>query len=80
MYGKLNPDVVTMDITMPNMDGLASLKTIKQTNPGARVIMISALGQKDKVKESLISGAMDFVIKPFVPERVIEVVTRVANK
>jgi uncharacterized protein len=80
MFGKLNPDVVTMDITMPNMDGLSSLKTIKMSNPNARIIMISALGQKDKVKESIIAGAMDFVIKPFVPDRVIEVVTRVANK
>jgi uncharacterized protein len=80
MYAKLTPDVVTMDITMPNVDGLTALKEIKKNTPDARVVMISALGQKDKVRDSIIAGAMDFVIKPFVPERVIEVVTRIANK
>ncbi|MFA6448315.1 MAG: FapA family protein [bacterium] len=80
MYSKLNPDIVTMDITMPNIDGLAALREIKKATSDARVVMISALGQKDKVRDAIIAGAMDFVIKPFVPDRVIEVVTRVANK
>jgi uncharacterized protein len=79
MYAKLNPDVITMDITMANMDGLSALKEIKKASPAARVVMISALGQKEKVKECIIAGASDFVVKPFVPDRVIEVVSRVAS-
>ncbi len=80
LYQKHNPDVVTMDITMPNMDGIMSLREIRKFKPEARVVMISALGQKDKVKDSLVAGAMDFILKPFIPEKVIEIITRVANK
>ena len=79
-YDKLKPDVVTMDITMPNMDGVAALKEIKKTRPDARIIMISALGQKDKIKDCIIAGASDFILKPFVPEKVIEIVSRIASK
>jgi len=80
LFAKLKPDVVTMDITMPNVDGITSLKAIKKINPDARVVMISALGQKDKITDSIVAGAMDFIIKPFVPDKVVEVLTRVANK
>lgn len=80
LYNKHKPDVVTMDITMPNVDGITSLRAIKKIDPKARVIMISALGQKDKVKDSIIAGAMDFVIKPFVPEKVVEIISRIASK
>ena len=80
MYAKFKPDVVTMDITMPNVDGLSALKEIKKTNPRAKVVMISALGQKEKVKDAIISGALDFIIKPFVPEKVVEIISRVVEK
>ena len=80
MFSQFKPDVVTMDITMPNVDGITALRAIKKINPEARVVMISALGQKDKVKDSLIAGAMDFIIKPFVPEKVVEIVMRIASK
>lgn len=74
-----NPDIITMDITMPEVDGITSLKAIRAARPGARVIMISAIGQKEKVKDSILAGARDFIIKPFVPERVTEVISRVAR-
>ncbi|MFA6449901.1 MAG: FapA family protein [bacterium] len=80
LHAKLNPDIVTMDITMANMDGLSALKALKKISPEAKVIMISALAQKDKVKECIVAGASDFVVKPFVPERVVEVVSRVASR
>jgi len=80
MYSRLRPDLVTMDITMPVVDGITSLKAIRKLDPDARVVMISALGQKEKIKDSIIAGARDFILKPFVPEKVVEVVTRVAGK
>jgi len=80
LYNKHKPDVVTMDITMPNVDGITSLRAIKKLDPKARVVMISALGQKDKVRDSIIAGAMDFVIKPFIPEKVVEIIARIAGK
>jgi len=70
-FRALKPDVVTLDITMPEKDGLAALHDIMSLDPGARVIMCSALGQESKVLESIKIGAKDFVIKPFQPERVI---------
>lgn len=79
LYTKLKPDIVTMDITMPNVDGITALKAIKKINPEAKVVMISALGQKDKVKDAIISGAADFIIKPFVPEKVVEVLGRITK-
>ena len=79
LFCKLNPDLVTMDITMPKVDGIDSLRRIRETKPEARVIMISALGQKDKVKDSIIAGAMDFILKPFVTEKVVDVIMRVTN-
>lgn len=80
LYAKHRPDVVTMDITMPNVDGITALKAIRKVNPEARVVMISALGQKEKVRDSIIAGASDFILKPFVPEKVIEIIDRIAGK
>ena len=80
MYTKLSPDVVTMDITMPNVDGIAALTEIRKMKPEARIIMISALGQKEKIKDSIVAGAMDFILKPFVPEKVVDTVARVSDK
>jgi two-component system chemotaxis response regulator CheY len=73
-FQALNPDVTTLDITMPEKDGLEALREILAANPTARVIMCSALGQESKVLESIKCGAKDFVVKPFQPERVLEAV------
>ena len=73
-YKKLFPevDLVTMDITMPKMDGLTSLGKIMELDPLARVVMISALGKQDLVKDALLKGAKNFIIKPFDREKVLE--------
>ena len=73
-YQALQPEVMTLDITMPEKDGLAALKEIIAFDPGARIVMCSALGQESKVLESIKAGAKDFVVKPFQPDRVIEAV------
>lgn len=75
-YLELEPDLVTMDITMPIMDGITAVKEIKQKDPAAKIIMVSAMGQKQMVVEALKSGALDFIIKPFQPERVIEAIKK----
>ena len=72
MYAELKPDVVTMDITMPEMDGIAAVKEIKTTYPEAKVVMVSAMGQQAMVIEAIRSGAADFIVKPFQPDRVLE--------
>ena len=64
-FQELNPDVVTMDITMPEMDGLDSLKAILAIHPTAQVVMISAMGQESMVREAVLSGAKGFIVKPF---------------
>ena len=64
-YQELNPDIVTMDITMPEMDGLESLKKILALNPAANVIMVSAMGQESMVREAVLTGAKGFIVKPF---------------
>lgn len=75
-YEKLQPDLVTMDITMPEMDGLEALKTIKQNYPEAKIIMCSAMGQKKMVLDAIQAGAKDFLIKPFTKERVEEALSK----
>ena len=69
-FQELRPDLVTLDITMPEKDGLEALKEIMALDPSARVIMCSALGQESKVLESIKLGAKDFVVKPFEQDRV----------
>lgn len=76
LYQELHPDVVTMDITMPDMDGLEALKRLKQIDPGAKVIMCSAMGQQDKVVTAIQNGAVDFIAKPFQGDRVLASVQR----
>lgn len=71
-YIELKPDIVTMDITMPGMDGVQALKEIKKVDPEAKVIMISAMGQETMVKEAVLSGAVGFLVKPFKEEAVIK--------
>jgi two-component system chemotaxis response regulator CheY len=73
-FQELAPDVMTLDITMPEKDGLAALAEIVAADPSARVVMCSALGQESKVLEAIKLGAKDFVVKPFQPQRVIEAV------
>jgi two-component system chemotaxis response regulator CheY len=75
-YAELKPDVTTMDITMPEKDGIAALKEILAADPAAKVVMCSALGQEAKVIESIRSGAKDFVVKPFQQDRVLSAVTK----
>lgn len=76
-YQELRPDLVTMDITMPEMNGIEALKEIKKINSGAKVIMCSAMGQQALVLEAIKEGAKDFVVKPFSPERIQESIDKV---
>ena len=78
-YAELKPDLVLMDITMPEMDGIEALKKIKASDPSASVIMCSAMGQQAMVIESIQSGAKDFIVKPFQADRVIEAVQKVVG-
>lgn len=71
-YKAERPDIVTMDITMPEMNGIEALKGIRQFDPGARIIMCSAMGQQAMVMEAIQSGAVDFIVKPFEADRVID--------
>ncbi len=73
-YSELKPDAVTMDITMPELDGVSALREIKKIDPGAKVVMISAMGQESMVKESIIAGASGFLVKPFKEEAVIKAI------
>ena len=78
-YNELKPDLVLMDITMPEVDGIAALKKIKGADPNAMVIMCSAMGQQAMVIEAIQGGAKDFIVKPFQPERVLEAVKKVVG-
>jgi len=78
-YNEVKPDLVLMDITMPEMDGIQALKQIKAGDPGAMVIMCSAMGQQAMVIESIQAGAKDFIVKPFQADRVIEAVKKVVG-
>ncbi len=73
-YQELKPELTTLDITMPEKDGLAALAEIMAIDPGAKVVMCSALGQEGKVLEAVKLGAKDFVVKPFQPARILEAV------
>ncbi|MDA3130603.1 response regulator [Aliibacillus thermotolerans] len=76
LYQELNPDLVTMDITMPEMDGITALKEIKKLDPNAKVIMCSAMGQQAMVIDAIQAGAKDFVVKPFQADRVLEAINK----
>ncbi|WP_079914553.1 response regulator [Paenibacillus sp. 32352] len=76
-YTSLRPDLVTMDITMPELDGVGALKEIRKVDSGAKIIMCSAMGQKAMVVEAITAGAKDFIVKPFQKERVMESVHKV---
>ena len=76
-YGEIQPDLVIMDITMPNMDGLEALKAIRGADAGANVVMCSAMGQEAMVMDAVRSGAKDFIVKPFKADRVLKTVTSI---
>jgi two-component system chemotaxis response regulator CheY len=75
-YGKLKPDLVTMDITMPEMEGIEAVRHIKKEDPMARIIMCSAMGQQGMVVQAVQAGAKDFVVKPFQSDRVLDAVNK----
>lgn len=75
-YNEIRPDLVTLDITMPELDGLHALLAMKKIDPAARVIMVSAMGQQNVVVQAIKAGARDFVVKPFQPERVLDAVQK----
>jgi two-component system chemotaxis response regulator CheY len=79
-YNEIKPDLVLMDITMPNMDGLEALKAIRAADGGANVVMCSAMGQETMVIDAIRSGAKDFIVKPFKPERVLKTVTSIVGE
>ncbi len=76
-YKEISPDLVIMDITMPEVDGIQAVKEIKKLNGAAKVIMCSAMGQQAMVIEAIQAGAKDFIVKPFQAERIIEAVKKV---
>jgi len=71
-YKELTPDLVTMDITMPEVDGIEAVKAIKAINPGSRIVMISALGQESHIREAIMVGASGFIVKPFKEENIVK--------
>lgn len=79
MYKTHKPELVTMDITMPVMDGIQAVKHIKEYDPNALILMFSAMGQQAMVIDAIQAGAKDFIVKPFNAERVSEAVTKVIS-
>jgi two-component system chemotaxis response regulator CheY len=80
MYAELKPDLVTMDITMPEMDGIEGVKEIRKSDPNANIIMVSAMGQQAMVMEAIQAGAKDFIVKPFQQERILQAIDRVLSQ
>jgi len=78
-YMKLKPDMVTLDITMPEMDGIEALKAIKKFDNNARVLMVSAMGQEAIVKDAVLSGAKTFIVKPFSDDRLLQAIQKVLS-
>lgn len=76
MYKELRPDVVTLDITMPGQDGLQAARQIRAHDPDANIVMVTALGQEDKIKEAVNLGAKEFLVKPFEPTRIVSAVKK----
>jgi two-component system, chemotaxis family, chemotaxis protein CheY len=76
LYKELKPDLVTMDITMPEMDGIEALKTIRAEDSNATVVMCSAMGQQNLMVEALQAGAKEFIVKPFQADKVLDVIKR----
>ncbi|ARC85343.1 hypothetical protein U732_1454 [Clostridium argentinense CDC 2741] len=79
LYKAEKPDVVTMDITMPDMDGIEAVKAIKAFDPAAKIVMCSAMGQQTMVMDAIRAGARDFIVKPFQADRVLEAINKVVG-
>ncbi len=77
LYNEKKPDLVIMDITMPNMDGIEALRTIKGAHPAAKIVMCSAMGQEAMVMEAIKLGALDFIVKPFKQDRIVQTVNKI---
>ena len=80
LYKEKKPDLVTMDITMPEMDGVTALREIRKIDSNAQVVMCSAMGQQGMVIEAIQNGAKDFIVKPFQEDRVVEAVKKILSK
>lgn len=78
-FQELRPDLITMDIVMPEMDGIQATREILKLNPKMKIVICSALGQEPLVIESIAAGARDFIVKPFTPERVLQIIDQVWN-
>ena len=76
LYKRLKPDLVLMDITMPEMNGIDAVQEIMKFDPNAKIVMVSAMGQQAMVIQSIKSGAMDFVVKPFIVDRVVDAINK----
>jgi two-component system chemotaxis response regulator CheY len=76
-YKELRPDIVTMDITMPEMTGLEALKSIIEFDPNAKVVMVSAMGQEVLIRESIMNGAKSFIVKPFKEDHVVKTLNKI---
>ncbi|MBF0500333.1 MAG: response regulator [Candidatus Riflebacteria bacterium] len=76
-YPMVKPDLVTMDITMPDMDGIAAVKEILKLDPEAKIVMCSAMGTIDKVKAAIMAGAKNFLVKPLQPEKVLATIAQI---
>lgn len=79
-YNEIKPDAMLMDITMPVMDGILAMKQILKENSQAKIVILSAMGEQENVKEALENGAKDFVVKPFKRERIEDVIKKVVNE
>ncbi|MFZ5644584.1 MAG: response regulator [Bacillota bacterium] len=80
MYRESKPDLVTMDITMPEMEGIDAVKAIRAIDPGASIIMCSAMGQQSMVMDAIQAGAKDFIVKPFQQDRLLQAIERVLSR
>lgn len=79
-FRTFKPDIITMDVTMPRMDGLEAVKIIHEEDPLVRIIMVTAIGQKTVIQEAVKAGATDFIVKPFENEKVIDTIKRVLGE
>ncbi|MES0488707.1 MAG: response regulator [Leptospirales bacterium] len=80
LYNELKPDLITMDITMRGMDGLTALEEILKSNPEAKIIMLSSLGEEKFIKKAISLGAKDFITKPFKPARLVNAIRAIVDK
>lgn len=79
-YVEFRPDIVTMDITMPDMTGIEALKKIREIDPNSKIVMISAMGQERMVKEAILSGAKSFIVKPYKEEHITQTLQKIASE